>query len=71
MDAASWPSRSLVRDTDEVERLVAHMVSVNRRLTSFVPFVEGDGSIDRDKLKTALDYGFCVVRWHLEGGRAS
>jgi hypothetical protein len=61
----------LVRDIDEVERLVTHMVSVNRRLTSFVPFVERDGSIDREKLVTALEYGFCVVRWQLDGGRPS
>jgi hypothetical protein len=61
----------LVRDIDEVETLVTHMVSVNRRLTSFVPFVERDGTIDRAKLATALEYGFCVVRWHLDRGRSS
>jgi hypothetical protein len=60
-----------VRDVGEADRLLRHMVSVNRRLTSFVPFIEQDGSIDRDKLKTALGYGFCVVRWHLDGGRSS
>ena len=61
----------LVRDIEEVDRLVRHMVSVNRRLTSFVPFIERDGSIDRDKLEAALGYGFCVVRWHLDGGGSS
>jgi hypothetical protein len=61
----------LVRDIEEVDQLVRHMVSVNRRLTSFVPFIERDGRIDPDKLKTALDYGFCVVRWHLDGERSS
>jgi hypothetical protein len=54
----------LVRDVEEVDRLVRHMVSINRRLGSFVPFIEPDGSIERDKLETALGYGFCVVRWH-------
>ena len=58
----------LVRDADEVERLVSLMVRANRRLATFVPFVETDGSIDREKLQTALGYGFCVVRWHLQGG---
>ena len=61
----------LVRDIEEVDRLVRHMVSVNRRLASFVPFIEHDGSIDRDKLETALRYGFCVVRWHLDAGRST
>jgi hypothetical protein len=61
----------LVRDVEEVDRLVRYMISVNRRLTSFVPFVEQDGSIDRDRLETALRYGFCVVRWHLDGGQSS
>jgi hypothetical protein len=61
----------LVRDIDEVDQLLRHMVSVNRRLTSFVPFIEPDGTIDRGKLETALGYGFCVVRWHLDGGGRS
>jgi F420H(2)-dependent quinone reductase len=61
----------IVRDIEEVDRLVWQMVSVNRRLSSFVPFVEQDGSIDRDKLETALAYGFCVVRWHLDGKASS
>ena len=60
-----------VRDFEEVRRLVLYMVSVNRRLASFVPFVEPDGTIAPAKLETALEYGFIVVRWHLEGGRPS
>jgi hypothetical protein len=43
------------------------MMAHNPRLTSFVPFIERDGSIARDKLETALSHGFCVVRWHLDG----
>lgn len=58
----------LVRDPDEVEQLVGRMVAANRRLASFVPFVERDGTINAHKLETALGYGFCVVRWKLEGG---
>jgi F420H(2)-dependent quinone reductase len=57
----------LVRDVEEVDRLVRLMVSVNQRLTSFVPFIERDGRIDRDTLETALGYGFCIVRWHIDG----
>jgi hypothetical protein len=57
----------LVSDADEVDRLLRHMMADNPRLTSFVPFIERDGTIDRDKLETALSHGFCVVRWHLDG----
>jgi hypothetical protein len=59
----------LVRDIEEVDQLLQQMVSANRRLTSFVPFIERDGTIDRGKLEAALRYGFCVVRWHLDGRR--
>jgi deazaflavin-dependent oxidoreductase (nitroreductase family) len=57
----------LVRDAAEVDRLLRHMMAHNPRLSSFVPFIERDGSIARDKLATALSHGFCVVRWHLDG----
>ena len=56
----------LVRDPDEVDRLLRLMRDRNPRLVSFVPFLERDAPIDRTKLKTALGYGFCIVRWHLE-----
>jgi deazaflavin-dependent oxidoreductase (nitroreductase family) len=59
-----------VRDPEEVERLLRRMLAVNPRLASFVPFVGRDGTIDREKLTTAVGYGFCVVRWHLVGGAA-
>ena len=61
----------LVRDPDEVGRLLRRMLAHNPRLTSFVPFVKRDGTIDGDKLASALRYGFCIVRWHLEQGRSS
>ncbi len=60
----------LVRDPDDVEHLLLTMLAANPRLTSFVPFVERDGRIDRGKLSTAVGYGFCVVRWHLDGSAA-
>jgi hypothetical protein len=59
-----------VRDPDEVAGLLGMMLAANPRLTSFVPFVERDGGIDRDKLMSAVGHGFCVVRWHLDGVRA-
>jgi F420H(2)-dependent quinone reductase len=56
-----------IRTPDEVERLLAVMQQRNPRMTSFVPFVGDDGHIDRAQLAQALDRGFCIVRWHLEG----
>jgi deazaflavin-dependent oxidoreductase (nitroreductase family) len=53
----------LVRNPDEVAGLLEKMLAANPRLTSFVPFVGRDGSIDRDDLVSAIDHGFCVVRW--------
>ncbi len=55
----------LVRDADEVDRLLRQMLTKNPRLSSFVPFVEHDGTIDQEKLRVALGHGFCVVRWRL------
>lgn len=59
-------SPELVRDPDEVERLLRRMMSANPRLASFVPFIGKNGRIDRDKLEAAIRYGFAIVRWHLE-----
>ena len=55
-----------VRDPDEVARLLGVMLAANPRLTSFVPFVERDGRIDRDEMIGAIGHGFCVVCWHLD-----
>jgi deazaflavin-dependent oxidoreductase (nitroreductase family) len=55
-----------IRDPDEVERALRKMLAHNRRLTSFVPFIERDGTIERSKLATALDHGFCIIRWNLD-----
>ena len=54
-----------VREPSEVEWLLQAMMSVNRRLASFVPFVGSDQHIDRDRLQTAVDHGFSIVRWHV------
>ncbi len=58
---------TLVRDVDEVDRLLRHLLTENPRAVRFVPFVEPDQTIDRTKLETALAHGFCIVRWHLTG----
>jgi deazaflavin-dependent oxidoreductase (nitroreductase family) len=57
-----------VRDADEVDTLLRHMMTRNPRLTSFVPFIGRDGVIGRGQLQTALDHGFCIIRWHLDPG---
>jgi deazaflavin-dependent oxidoreductase (nitroreductase family) len=56
----------LIRDPDDVDRLLRLMRDRNPRLVSFVPFLERDAAIDRAELETALRHGFCIVRWHLE-----
>jgi deazaflavin-dependent oxidoreductase (nitroreductase family) len=56
----------LVRDLQEVERLLKQMMAVNPRMTSFIPFIGSDKQIDQEKLKVAVEHGFCIVRWHLQ-----
>jgi deazaflavin-dependent oxidoreductase (nitroreductase family) len=56
----------LVRDPDDVDRLLSLMRDRDPRLVSFVPFLERDAPIDRTELETALGHGFCIVRWHIE-----
>ena len=56
----------LVRDPDEVDRLLRRMYERSSSVARFIPFMERDGTIDRTKLETALRFGFRVVRWHVE-----
>jgi deazaflavin-dependent oxidoreductase (nitroreductase family) len=56
----------LVRDPDEVERLLRVMLASNPRLSSFVPFVHAGRTISRDGIEQAVRHGFCIVRWHLD-----
>jgi deazaflavin-dependent oxidoreductase (nitroreductase family) len=57
----------LITDPDEVERLLAVMSAANPRVRSFVGIPhDAEGRLDRNRLQTALRYGFCVVRWHLD-----
>lgn len=55
----------LVRDPDEVQRLLDVMARHNPAIKRFVPLPRNaDGRIAPDALRAALDHGFCVVRWH-------
>ena len=57
----------LVRTPAEVERLLYFMRDRSPRLTFFVPFMAADGHIDAQGLERAVENGFCIVRWHLDG----
>jgi hypothetical protein len=57
----------LVKDPDEIERLLGVMVAVNPTVYAFVGVPKGpNGRLDRERLETAIQYGFRIVRWHLE-----
>ena len=57
----------LVRDAGQVDELLGKMIASNRSVASFVGVSrDAAGQLDRTQLETALRYGFCVVRWHLD-----
>jgi hypothetical protein len=56
----------LVKDPDEIERLLAVMTAANPSVNTFVGIRKGpDGRLDRGRLEAAIKYGFRIVRWHL------
>ncbi len=56
----------LVKDPDEIERLLAVMTAANPGANAFVGIPKGaDGRLNRGRLETAIDNGFRIVRWHL------
>lgn len=57
----------LVKDPDEIERLIGIMSAANPSVSAFVGIPKGpDGRLDRTRLETAVKHGFRIVRWHLE-----
>ncbi len=57
----------LVKDPDEIERLIGIMSAANPTVGAFVGIPKGpDGRLDRTRLETAVKQGFRIVRWHLE-----
>jgi hypothetical protein len=60
------PARpELVTDPAELERLLAVIGEKNPRAARFIPIPRRpDGRLDPDVLQTALQHGFCIVRWH-------
>jgi hypothetical protein len=53
----------LVRDADEVERLLGVMSAKNPTVSRFVPIPKHEGRYDRERLSLAIRHGFCIVRW--------
>jgi hypothetical protein len=57
----------LVEAIDEVDRLLSVILAANPSAGSFVRIPkDADGRLDRDGLQTAIQYGFRIVRWHLD-----
>ena len=58
---------ALVSDPDEMERLLAAMITAYPGLHTFLGIRKSsDGRLDRGRLQTAVQHGFRVVRWQLE-----
>ncbi len=56
----------LIKDPDEIERLLAVMTASNPGVSVFIPIPKGpDGRLDRSRLESAIGYGFRIVRWDL------
>ena len=57
----------LVRDPDEVERLLGVMGAKNKMTERFSGLhKDADGHYDRSRLNLMLQHGFCIVRWRRE-----
>ena len=61
----------LVRDPNEVERLLGVMSAKNPMVSRFVPIPKREGHYDRDRLNLAIQHGFCIVRWTGDDAAAS
>lgn len=62
----------LVRDQDSIAALLAKIIEVNPVAGRFVGIQPDDGGrIDPEKLGRAVEYGFCIVRWHPAGSAAA
>lgn len=61
-----------VKDANEIERLIGVMSAANPTVGVFVGIPkQSDGRLDRGHLESAINYGFRIVRWHLEERRTS
>jgi hypothetical protein len=54
----------IVGDVEEVDRLLGVMIDGNPMVKRFVAVPQtADGHFDRDRLQTAIRYGFRIIRW--------
>jgi hypothetical protein len=59
----------LIADPNEIGRLLEVMMAANPGVRAFVGIPNGpDGRLDRERLETAVRYGFRIVRWRLGEG---
>jgi hypothetical protein len=57
----------LIKNPDEIERLIGVMTAANPTVSTFVGIPKSpDGRLERGRLEAAVKYGFRIVRWHLE-----
>jgi|SRR5215813_14476619 len=57
----------IVKDSNEVERLLEVMTAANPMAGRFVAIPKGpDGRLDPAKLDAAIRYGFRIIRWHVD-----
>lgn len=57
----------IVSDAQEIERLLGVMTAANPMVGRFVAIPKGpDGRLDRPRLDAAVQYGFRIIRWHLD-----
>jgi deazaflavin-dependent oxidoreductase (nitroreductase family) len=54
----------LITDPSLITELLHTMAASNPRITRFVPVIAADRTIDPTRLNTAVQHGFCIVRWH-------
>jgi hypothetical protein len=55
----------IISETGTVEQLLGVMVEHNPMVAKFVGVPRtADGGFDRERLQTALRYGFRIIRWH-------
>jgi hypothetical protein len=57
-------AHELVRDPLEVDRLLGIMSAKNPSVQRFTPIPkQADGHYDRERLDSAIQHGFGIVRW--------
>jgi hypothetical protein len=60
-----------VTDIDEVDRLLTAMMAANPGVKAFTRIpTTSEGRPDRARLQIALQYGFSIIRWTLNGSAA-